>query len=572
MKPNTFKEPAKKSERGQAIILLAFAFIGLIAVVGLVTDTGLLLIEYGKLKRSVDAAAVAAAQEFRPAPDTGVLNTDAMENAALSFLQINQIDNLTDVEIHTCEETGAGRPELCNPDPIGNPIENRKLVEVTAHSNVNFAFLRVLGINGADVVVTSIGEAATIDLVLLIDTSGSMAYETVEDMEGEVSWEITDPGDDPRECNELDRNSNDPDVGCQPLRAVKNIAGIFVESLIYFGYDRVSVISMTQQATDINDAVGRDPTEVIPLTFDENVILSSIDNLMVYQPRVCTSSDTDPISDPFDPDTDIPEPGECLKYNGLTYEDPYCPMYSKLIDPRTAAISDPSSCPSSNIGGMMALAQQSFSGSGDSNAQRPDSLWVTVLLASGPANASTPSEADIVSFPFGYCPQNTWWPSEMPDPKPKWCRDGISGNEQGPDDTIDFTNPFDTSQTIDDMSLYDAEDYARDMADNLAAMKSGNGVTIYTIGLGKNVKEIKASGTPAVSCEVEEVDDLGVLFTRDCGEAEYLLRYISREAGDNLLSPGANINHGEYFYAPKDIDLLDIFEIIAQNIATKISE
>lgn len=567
MKPNTFKEPAKKSERGQAIILLAFAFIGLVAMVGLVTDTGLLLIEYGKLKRSVDAAAVAAAQEFRPDPDTGELNMDAMVNAARSFLQINQIDNLTDVEIHTCEETGADRPELCNPDPEGNPIENRKLVEVTAHSNVGFAFLRVLGINGAEVVVTSIGEAATIDLVLLIDTSGSMAYETVEDSEGDS--DIIDPGDDPRACNELDRNSDDPAVGCQPLRAVKNIAGIFVQSLIYFGYDRVSVISMTQQADDIDDAVGRDPTEVIPLIFEESVILDSIDNLTVYQPRICTSTDTDPVSDPFDPDTETPEPGECLKYDGGTYEKPICPMFEKLIGPPTSAISDPSSCPSSNLGGMMGLAQDAFSGSGDTDNRRLDSLWVTVMLASGPANASTPHPGDEDEFPFGYCPENTWWFYLMPDPKPKWCRDAISGNERDASDTIAFTNPFDPNQTIDPMSLYDAEDYARDMADDLAAMKSGNGVTIYTIGLGKNVKELKANGTPAVTCEVEEVDDLGVSFMRECGEAEYLLRYISREAGDLLNS---EISHGEYFYAPKDIDLLEIFEIIAQNIATKISE
>lgn len=567
MKPEIFKKQAKKSERGQAIILLAFAFIGLVAMVGLVTDTGLLLIEYGKLKRSVDAAAVAAAQEFRPDPATGVLNSTAMLNAARTFLQVNQIDNLADVEIHTCEETGPDRPDLCNPDPIGNPIENRKLVEVTARSNVGFAFLRVIGINSAEVVVTSIGEAATIDLVLLIDTSGSMAYETVEDSVGDS--DIVDPGDDPRACNELDRNSGDPAVGCQPLRAVKNIAGIFVESLIYFGYDRVSVISMTQQATDINDAVGRDPTEVIPLIFEESVILDSIDNLMVYQPRVCTSVDTDPVGDTFDPDTETPAPGECLKYEGATYEKPICPMFEKLIGPPTSAISDPSSCPSSNLGGMMALAQDAFSGSGDTDERRPDSLWVTVMLASGPANASTPFPGDEIQHPYGYCPENTWWFYLMSDPKPKWCRDAVSGNERSASDEIAFTNPFDAAQTIDPMSLYDAEDYARDMADDLAAMKSGNGVTIYTIGLGKNVKEIKANGTPAVTCEVEEVDDLGVSFMRDCGEAEYLLRYISREAGDLLNS---EISHGEYFYAPKDIDLLEIFEIIAQNIATKISE
>ncbi|MEN9564358.1 MAG: hypothetical protein RIR73_2602, partial [Chloroflexota bacterium] len=48
-----------------------------------------------------------------------------------------------------------------------------------------------------------------------------------------------------------------------------------------------------------------------------------------------------------------------------------------------------------------------------------------------------------------------------------------------------------------------------------------------------------------------------------------LLTYISRTAGDAL---NADINHGEYFFAPNNVQLRNIFEIIAQNIATKISQ
>lgn len=555
MKPITDNNKQRRSERGQAIILIAFGFIGLIAMVGLVTDTGLLLIEYGKLKRSVDSAAVAAAQEFRPDPDTGVLNMTAMENAARSFLQINQINNLTDLEVHTCEETGPDRPTLCNPDPDGNPIENRKLVEVTAKSNVTFAFLRVLGINSAEVNVTSIGEAATIDLVLMIDTSGSMAYETVEDAEGDLI--VVDPGDDPRLCNDADN--------CQPLRAVKDVALDFVDSLIYFGYDRVSVIAMTQQAGDVNSAVQRDPVEVLPLTFDRDVIFNSIDNLKVFQPRICNSDD---LLDPAHSDNpeypNPPGPGECLKYNGGTYERAICPKYEKYIGAGPAAV-DPSSCTSSNIGGMIALGQRAFSGSGNTDNRRVDALWVSVLLASGPANASTPSVADTATYPYGYCPQNTWFISHPTYiGTTRWCRDQVPGNERDASATISFTNPYDSSQTQ-TISLYDAEDYARDMADNLSAMKSPNGVTIYTVGLGKGVKK-PAYLAGAVACTVEETAG-----TRNCGEAEYLLTYIAREAGDVLVTSGS-ISHGEYFYAPNNVTLRNIFELIAQNIATKISE
>lgn len=139
---------------------------------------------------------------------------------------------------------------------------------------------------------------------------------------------------------------------------------------------------MTQQAADISDAVERDPTVVLPLEFDENSILFHLDNLKVFQPRICDGSNL---------------PGECLQYISGTYNKPYCEIYESAIghsDPGVRATADPSSCPSSNIGGMLALAQNVFSGtaSPDPNSQpRADSLWVTVLLASGPANASTPA-------------------------------------------------------------------------------------------------------------------------------------------------------------------------------------
>lgn len=55
----------RKSERGQAIILIALAAVGLIAMVGLMVDGGILLIEYGRLKRALDAASLSAALQYR---------------------------------------------------------------------------------------------------------------------------------------------------------------------------------------------------------------------------------------------------------------------------------------------------------------------------------------------------------------------------------------------------------------------------------------------------------------------------------------------------------------------------
>ncbi|MFN8411924.1 MAG: pilus assembly protein TadG-related protein [Anaerolineales bacterium] len=91
------KKLLRKTERGQAIILIAFAIVGMIGMVGLMVDGGVLLIEYGRLKRSIDAASVASALQFR----RGFTNAD-LTTAAQEFLQLNQSD-VFNVLIETCD-------------------------------------------------------------------------------------------------------------------------------------------------------------------------------------------------------------------------------------------------------------------------------------------------------------------------------------------------------------------------------------------------------------------------------------------------------------------------------------
>lgn len=63
----------KRAESGQAIIILALGFIGLIAFVGIVTDVSLMFVRYSTLSRAVDAAAIAAAGQMRSDRDFGDL-------------------------------------------------------------------------------------------------------------------------------------------------------------------------------------------------------------------------------------------------------------------------------------------------------------------------------------------------------------------------------------------------------------------------------------------------------------------------------------------------------------------
>jgi hypothetical protein len=519
-----------QSEKGQAIILIAFAFVGLVAMVGLVTDTGLLLIEYGKLKRSVDAAAIGAAQQYRVESGTEEVNKESLENAAINFLNLNQVQNVSNVIVHSCEDTGADRPALCNPDPVNNPSANRKLVEVTASSNVRFGFLRVLGFESVTLTATSVGEAATLDLVLIMDTSAQMSYETLS----ESNCNATDSSntclrpeadDDPSVCNIADN--------CQPMRAVKDVALDFINTL-YFPYDRVAIVTMTSQTPGGT----RFPMEVIPLTSTKSEVVDAINNVNVFEPRICDGSGAE---------------GACLKYVSGVYDGTICEIYELNVNNPNV---DPSSCPSSNIGGVLNLAAYALQGSGDSDTMRLDAFWVVVALLGGPANAT--DIIDPLEFPNGQCPMNTWLLAYGQGP---WCRDKYPSTRHDDSDTTTYTNPMNGgTQTI---SIYDADDYARDMADNLAGLITGNGVTIYTIGLGTPIQNPPR-------------DSSGAIISGEPPPAEDLLEYIAECAGEGVHDCDSltefNINHGQYFYAPDSQSLSDIFDRIAKNIATKISQ
>jgi hypothetical protein len=528
------KKFTKNSERGQAIILIAFAIIGMIAIVGLMTDGGILLIEYARLKRGIDAASVAAAQQFRK----GYAVAD-LEKAGEEFLKLNQSDVAT-VEIETC--TTATIPN----DPILCTTPSRKLVRVTASRVVNFGFMRVIGFNSTTIEASSVGEAASIDLVMVIDTSSSMAYETTG------SSTVPDPGDDPAACN--NRAVSTYDGYCQPMADVKDDAKAFIASdLLFFPYDRVGIVTMTSQ--NVNGF--RNPETKLALSPDPNAINTTIDDITVYEPppcdslygscrNVCTTTKINDAnamaagvdlngnsdySDPGDipPDDSHPCNGRPLNY----YLGQECPVFRMF--------GDPSSCGSSNVGGAINEAYGLF---GD----RQDSFWVIIALVGGPPNSTNGSDnlADNAapfglvddSFAFGFCPTSTWVSSTNP-----FCRDGSASTRHA----IGSTD-------------YDADDYARDIADRVVNPTTG-GVTIFTIGLGDLIRG--------------KVDTDNSAIKGDDDAAEKLLQYIARNAGDTYDPITGTVtgtaNHGEYYFAPDASGLTSIFNAIAKNIFTRIS-
>lgn len=412
-----------KSESGQALVIIVAAMVGLIAIVGLVVDGGILYIAHGKLRRAVDAAAVSAANQIREG-----YTIDELTKAANEFLRLNQVDAIN-VRIENCDTT-PNDPELC-PEP-GKLA--KKLVRVTASLKVNFGFLPVIGIRNTIITASAIGEAASVDAVLVLDTSASMAFEGDGDPSNDS--DLSNCPDGNNDPNQADCNEDDPSVcnltdSCQPFRKIKDVAIEFVNRL-YYPYDRVALVTFD-----------RNPDEPLPLTANKNAIIANINNLRVFQPPACPTAH-----------------GPCRNYDNGRYLGLECPIYRETGDPTT--------CTSSNIGGGLQMGGFAFAHPGN---LREDSLWVLILLAGGPANTGYDLES-----PQGdknrFCPSTTW--------EPPFCRD----NDAGSDSRHAIGSPN-----------YDADDYAYDMADFVADPDTGQGGVIFTIGLGNLIRNAP-SGDP----------------------------------------------------------------------------
>jgi len=509
MRQKIFKNISRITERGQAIVMVAGAMVALIAILGLMVDGGILLIEYGRVKRGVDAASVAAAAQFRK----GYTEADLI-TAGEELMHFNQADAV--VTVQTCNGVGVNHDEsLCSTgtDP------KRKLVRVTATRTVKFGFLPVIGINSTSITASAVGEAASVDMVIVLDTSSSMAFETTGDGNEDNAFDAGPPGDDPVACNA------DPVLRCEPMGKVKDVAKDFVDKL-FFPYDRVSVITSTSQVYEITGAESRNPYLLLPFSDNANPdgtpnteIQDAIDNVIVLEPAPCA-----PWWSVSEADKTIP--GPCI----LTWdEDNPTTFWSVNCAPYIYELHDGSSCGPSNIGGALYLAGDQFA------YARPEAFWVVINLFGGPANATN---SPIPGGPdFGYCPNPNYGP-------PILCRDIDPTSSNRHHIVGGVADP-----------LYDADDYARDAADFVASPSTGQNATIFSICMGDPCKQFGGASFP----DRESADRLG--------------HYMAETAGDDLTAnPPVIANHGLYFYAVDSSGLAPIFNAIAANIFTRISQ
>ncbi|MBS3752964.1 MAG: VWA domain-containing protein, partial [Anaerolineales bacterium] len=219
-------------ERGQAVVITAVAFMAILAFMGLVTDVGTLYLNFTRLKRALDSAAVAAANNIKDSSIGTAQRKSNIQKAAREMLSFNEIEDISTMEVYTCTDSSIPTEfdDVC-PDP---GEKQRKLAWVQATQNSPLYFLRLFGINNIPITTHSIGEAATLDVVIVIDTSESMGSNTPS-YGGDF-----DPDAD---CND----PGDPYYPCQPLNKAKVAAKLMVDKF-FDGYDRVAVVNYDVRA------------------------------------------------------------------------------------------------------------------------------------------------------------------------------------------------------------------------------------------------------------------------------------------------------------------------------------
>jgi hypothetical protein len=534
---------AHKRSKGQVFIIVAAAFLVLVAFVGLAVDVGLAFIAYGKLARSVDAAALAAAAQFREGR-----SISEMQATAENSMTVNGV-NFTDIEIETCDWNAP--PEAQDPQLCTQPY-HKKLVRITVAADLPLAFMRVLGFDSVNLSASAISEAASMDVVLVLDISESMAWDAPSG----------DPLRNPAICNDTSLYTGAEDSGeypnfpggfpgeCHPFEEVKHSASEFVLRVLDKPADeeedRLAVVTF-------GNGWSNDPnmgTFVRTADWSNNVTdtLAIIQDLKIVEPNPCLYD-----YDPYDIRT---EWGPCIFYDPPdsmnAWDSLYCISCGYPSPPELSYKN------TTNIGGGLLRAGNMFG-----TDTREDSLWVVILLTDGMANTTDRSAEDdiydITTYPVGHCPSD-WNGSGYDWPL---CQD---------------ENVF-TRHDDDDVANYDADDYARDMADfvgcypaNQAAAcgdQQGQGAVIFTIGLGDGVTDYndgttyEVNGLPYGVSLLRYIADVG-----DDGDSESVPDFC-----DGLWEDQTDWETwcGNYYFSPEGSDLVAVFQDIASRVFTRLA-
>jgi len=558
----SLSEQAHKS-KGQAIVLVAFLFIALIAFTGLVVDVASVLTRYSQLRRALDAAGIQAANQFREARPLYDISGGDLFSAVKQIMAVQGFSQPeTRIRIFACNDPGASilssrdnsspappddaeydegdlEKQLCMEPP-------RKLVRVDAHSDVGLPFLSVIGWRYVTLKVTSVGEAASIDLALVLDRSASMARDTCHDVACLAACPTA--------------------KNCYPFEDVRTNAKLLVQRL-KFPYDHVAIIQFDRTAQIFDTATN---------SFVENP--DAIEPTMMINDRATALN----VLDDF---FSIQTGG-----GSITGMEPDTTFTSGLLQ--------------TNIGGGIRTATRALTVQG----RRRASVWMTVFLTDGAPNAT---DMVIEDFPGGFCPPTAWPdPSDTPvititgyfdhQGLPPYAKPLCTNIRTGwplertcmlTDTLVSKCAPGTTRRwsLADPVSYayhYDPDDYARDQADYMAS----NGIVAFVIGLGPLV-------TDAPNQVMTLPNDPSAPY-RDPDAGERLLRYIADMGYDPGVKPAEMqwlchsnwawdasakpkldtstatnpVNCGNYWYAATGAGLRRVFEEIASRMFTRLQQ
>jgi hypothetical protein len=497
-----------------------------------------------------------------------------------------------------------------NTNAAGTGDRPRKLIWMDARQQAPLYFLGLLGFNSVNLHTDSIAEAAAVDMVIVLDTSESMAIESLTSRCAAAGYPNVrncpysayfNPNNNrPDGCNPAP-NASLPGGDCEPMLSAKNAAKALVDRM-YNGYDMVSLVTFNHGAY-----------EKVRLTTQLNTVKTAIDNVRVHDdpafmylwPEWRVAGRANPVNpddrdgNGVDADPDLPctldedrwdTTRDPYGWGGVPCDDPNFAgdSFNMNLDDLNsdgqtqdeeqiwnaqdaAMITDWYNIDSTNEFGSLSLLS-TCTGCGMRIASnelklygRPGSVWVVVFLSDGMVNLSdTPATLGDSSFLYknGFCnqvmgqtvpisPSNFLpWNSMCQDAQPtvRFCIDDAKA-----------TCPPGTRWIGDGWSykLYSVFDYALDMTDEAALTRRlnttdpleprGNDIAIYSIGLG------------------------------DVSTGETLLRYMAAVGDDGARTDpctghAARENCGQYYYASNGSSLLPIFENIASRIYTRIAQ
>lgn len=155
-------------QSGQAVVILALGFIGLLAFVGLVTDVSIMLVRHNQLVRAVDSAALNAANQMRSDRSFAQVGV-----AARMMIEMHGFDS-EEILVQTCASVGEDE----NDDLCSERNRFRKLVRVGARVESPTVFLRLIGVANVELSAVSTSETAVLDVVMMLDVSESMLLDT----------------------------------------------------------------------------------------------------------------------------------------------------------------------------------------------------------------------------------------------------------------------------------------------------------------------------------------------------------------------------------------------------------